>query len=672
MEKDRILKSLEKLFVYFYTTVIKDPYLSNFFSSFEQLPELVESQSEYLYKALFDSGDTFRLYKKVGDIHWKLKIHEDYMFEMIEFIRKNIESLNFYGEVEIDDTELEKTFLDIKNANAKSYIEGILSETARIFSFLKSASFIIEHYYSFAKRLLASVESGDFSSVKEFLHRECAVTEWFKTPAFSVMFYTHETIVPVFQFFHKNSHDYAKLLIGYLESGDYIKALRMARLFAASSHLFVLYGIYLFSQWEKNKEKIFFSFLTDPKFAEKIVSFIVTPSSKKDFTDPIFREFSKALIDHVNEHYSKDIFGFELSGRIYFVSRIEEEIRDLSNLKRAIDEVKRELKDRQDIEKTLSFKLVQVNVKSVRDRFKFDPHKLSLFFELAANRFLDEKGTYFVVNHRHIEEIWKEVNEIVRYECLVDRLILAKRDESCEGYFTSDVGFEMYAQRIVDITTGEDFGAECLLRIKTNDELIPAKKFVDFVKDKNLTKELDLKVLDLVSREIKRIKKVKKVFVNLFPSSYTDLAILRKIKRLGEISKDVGVDVVFEITEYESTKNKNILSIIDSLDVDIALDDFGSGYTNFERVASLSSKENVRFLKIDGEIVKNILSNRYFKDVVEIITYMANRLSKDIIYEFVENNEIAEILKDIAKNLGVKALAQGYYFAKPEPIENLF
>ena len=672
MEKDKILKSFEKLFVYFYTTVIKDPYLSNFFSSFEQLPELVRSQSEYLYRALFENDDTFRLYRKVGDIHWKLKIHEDYMFEMIEFIKKNVESMNFYGEVEVEDSELERAFLDIKNANAKSYIEGILSETARIFSFLKSASFIIEHYYSFVKRLLSAVESEDFSSVKEFLHKECVIAEWFKTPAFSVMFYTRETIVPVFQFFHKNSHDYATLLVGYFENGDYIKALRMARLFAASSHLFVLYGIYLFSQWEKNKDNIFFSFLTDPKFSEKVVSFIVTPSSKKDFADPVFKEFSRELVNRVNEHYAKDIFGFELNGKIYFVSRMEEEVRDLSNLKRAIDEVKTELRNRQDVDKTLSFKLVQVNVKSLRDRFRFDPHKLSLFFELAAKRFLEEKGTYFVVGYRHIEEIWREVEEIIRYECLVDTLILGKRDESCRDYITSDVKFEMYVQRIVDIKTGEDFGAECLLRIRTKNELIPAKEFVDFVKDKNLTKELDLKVLDLVSQHIRRVKRVKKIFINLFPSSYTDIAVLKKIEKLGKISKEIGVGVVFEITEYESTKNKNILNIIDSLDVDIALDDFGSGYTNFERVASLSSKDNVRFLKIDGEIVRNILSNRYFKDVVEIITYMANRLGKDVIYEFVENKEVVDTLRGITKDLGVKALAQGYYFAKPEPIENLF
>ncbi len=672
MERDRILESFERLFVYFYTTVIKDPYLSNFFSSFEQLPELVKSQSKYLYKALFDDVDAFELYKEVGDVHWKLKIHEDYMFEMIDFIKRNIESLSFYGEVDVDDAKLEKVFKDVKNANAKSYIEGILNETTRIFSFLKGASFIIENYYSFVKELLAAVESGDFSYVKEFLHRECAITEWFKTPAFSVMFYTHETVVPVFQFFHKNSHDYAVLLITYLESGDYIKALRMARLFAINSHLFILYGIYLFSQWEKNKESIFFSFLTDPKFSEKVVSFVVTPSSKKDYADPIFKEFSEALISHVNECYAKDIFGFELNGKVYFVSRIEEEVRDLSKLKQAIEEIKKKLKSRQDIDKTLSFKLVQVNIKSIRDRFSFDAHKLSVFFELATNRFLEEKGTYFVVSRKHIEEIWKAVDEIMRYECLVDRLVLGKEDKSCEEYFAKDVDFKVYVQRIVDIKTKEDFGAECLLRIQTEDGLIPAKEFVDFVKDKNLTKELDLMVLDLVSKEIKKINKVKKIFVNLFPSSYTDLTVLKKIKKLKEISKEVGVDVVFEITEYESTKNKNILNIIDSLEVDIALDDFGSGYTNFERVAALSSKENVRFLKVDGEIIKNILTNRYFRDVVEIITYMANRLGKDIIYEFVENKEIADQLREITKDLNVKALAQGYYFAQPEPIENLF
>ncbi len=56
-----------------------------------------------------------------------------------------------------------------------------------------------------------------------------------------------------------------------------------------------------------------------------------------------------------------------------------------------------------------------------------------------------------------------------------------------------------------------------------------------------------------------------------------------------------------------------------------------------------------------------------FKAIVETITSLANKLGKNVIYEFIEDEELLSTLKKIGKG---SALGQGYFLGKPEPIEN--
>ena len=91
----------------------------------------------------------------------------------------------------------------------------------------------------------------------------------------------------------------------------------------------------------------------------------------------------------------------------------------------------------------------------------------------------------------------------------------------------------------------------------------------------------------------------------------------------------------------------------------IAIDDFGAGYSNFERLLDFEPD----ILKIDGSIVKNIAKDTYSRNVVETIVTFAKKQKIITIAEFVENEEIFNILYD----LGVD-YSQGYYFGEPKNI----
>ena len=129
----------------------------------------------------------------------------------------------------------------------------------------------------------------------------------------------------------------------------------------------------------------------------------------------------------------------------------------------------------------------------------------------------------------------------------------------------------------------------------------------------------------------------------------------------GYINKyDLGSKVIFEIVESEYIQDfnlvKNFVSIFRKKGVRIAIDDFGSGYSNFSHILELRPE----FIKIDGSLIQNILTDHDTFVLVEAIINFSKKLNIKIIAEFVSSKEIYEKLFE----LGVDEF-QGYYFSQP-------
>jgi len=124
--------------------------------------------------------------------------------------------------------------------------------------------------------------------------------------------------------------------------------------------------------------------------------------------------------------------------------------------------------------------------------------------------------------------------------------------------------------------------------------------------------------------------------------------------------------LTFEILEHESFKDYDnvtrFISRFKKLNVTIAIDDFGSGYSSLQRVLSLQPD----YLKIDGSIIRKITQNSTEKELVALITGLARTMGAKTVAEFVEDREIF----DLAKELGVDYF-QGYYLAPPAPLEEI-
>ncbi|MCF6310752.1 MAG: EAL domain-containing protein [Sulfurimonas sp.] len=121
-------------------------------------------------------------------------------------------------------------------------------------------------------------------------------------------------------------------------------------------------------------------------------------------------------------------------------------------------------------------------------------------------------------------------------------------------------------------------------------------------------------------------------------------------------------NIVFEILESDKIENyerlNKFIKEMKRYGCKIAIDDFGSGYSNFSHILEL----NADYLKIDSSLVKLVTKDENSRVIVKTIINFASNLDLKTIAEFVEDKESLDLLE----TMGVDFI-QGYYIGKPEP-----
>jgi len=118
--------------------------------------------------------------------------------------------------------------------------------------------------------------------------------------------------------------------------------------------------------------------------------------------------------------------------------------------------------------------------------------------------------------------------------------------------------------------------------------------------------------------------------------------------------------LTIELLETEDFQNYEIVlnfcQKLKEYKIKIAIDDFGSGYSNFAHALKLP----VNYLKIDASLISHIDKDIYSKIMVETIVDLAKKLEIETIAEFVATKEIFDVVKEVGVDY-----AQGYYLGKP-------
>ena len=260
-------------------------------------------------------------------------------------------------------------------------------------------------------------------------------------------------------------------------------------------------------------------------------------------------------------------------------------------------------------------------------------------------------------DHKDYIVFYDELDKFREYE---NNMLWTKKLKSA---FIND-NIEVYFQPLVNNRTLKVDKYECLVRLIDEDGKVVAPYFfLDISKKSNQYTKLTKIVLE---KSFQKFEYLPFEFsVNI---SYEDIESPNFLDFIKDLLKkyDVKNRVVFEILEDESIKNYNLLiSFVDdvkALGCKVAIDDFGSGYSNFEHLL----KMNIDYLKIDASLIKNIATNENSYKITKTIIEFAKNLNLKTIAEFVENEEIFNIVRKLGADY-----SQGYFFSAPISAPNV-
>lgn len=220
--------------------------------------------------------------------------------------------------------------------------------------------------------------------------------------------------------------------------------------------------------------------------------------------------------------------------------------------------------------------------------------------------------------------------------------------------------FIPYFQPILNSFTGKVEKYESLLRmVDEHGQVIPPGKFLEIAKNSKYYYHMTR----LMTQQSMAIFKDRheSFSINISALDIENKAMRDFLIECLQKSPDVARRMIFEIVEQEGVKYLDILKEFitqaKAHGVKIAIDDFGSGYSNFSMLMDM----DVDFIKIDGSLIRKISTDATSRSVVETIHMFAKKNAIDTIAEFVENEEIYNILKEIGINY-----CQGYYIGKPD------
>ncbi len=349
----------------------------------------------------------------------------------------------------------------------------------------------------------------------------------------------------------------------------------------------------------------------------------------------ILKEFSKKL-KSIADMFNYSIY--RIAGDEFaFVKECNDDVEsikdEIKKIEKRIDEIVIKL-DKYDIEVSLG---VTMGIAACDKNLLLE--KADMALKYAKNH----QFSFAFYSKRHKTE--EEFQDYIKWQKILKRVVNQK---SVVPYF------QPIADNNLNIVK-----YECLMRIADGDTIYnpsqflkPAKdlrfylalsrimfeKCFDYFKDKSVSFSVNVSVNDIVNEEMANF-------------------IVEKIENFTDAKR-----VIVEITETESIENfdetLNFINKIRKAGAKIAIDDFGSGYSNFEYIIKLKPD----YLKVDGSLVKTIDTDRDVYLATKTIVKLAKEIQIKTIAEFVCNETIFEIAKDIGFDE-----FQGYFIGKPTP-----
>lgn len=232
---------------------------------------------------------------------------------------------------------------------------------------------------------------------------------------------------------------------------------------------------------------------------------------------------------------------------------------------------------------------------------------------------------------------------------------------------------ELHYQPIIDLGRGGVLGFEALMRWTHKEEgFISPGVFIPIAEKSGLIVEASKWALKEACAALGRIEKAvgndKPIYMSVNFSSH-DFAEEDFVSNLLRTIGDSAIEphqIKLEITErlliQQPDNAKDTLQACRNAGVGIAIDDFGTGYSSLSYLYYFP----ISILKIDQSFIRAMYKEDRSMELVKSIVGLGKNMALDIVAEGVEDIEEARLLQDMGCDS-----AQGYYFARPMPEEQV-
>ena len=216
---------------------------------------------------------------------------------------------------------------------------------------------------------------------------------------------------------------------------------------------------------------------------------------------------------------------------------------------------------------------------------------------------------------------------------------------------------------------GKTIGAEALVRwIHPEEDIRPPFSFIPVFEKNGMIAEVDRYIWRKSCEILARWQKEGKdlfISVNISPKDFYLLDVPATLKGLVEEYRVKPERLRLEITETmmmnEAEAHMEILRDLQAAGFFIEMDDFGSGYSSLNLLREMP----VDVLKIDMVFLQKASQNLRAKVIVEEVIALARKLGIVSLTEGVETKKQYDTLMEMGCQM-----YQGYYFAKPMPVED--
>lgn len=224
--------------------------------------------------------------------------------------------------------------------------------------------------------------------------------------------------------------------------------------------------------------------------------------------------------------------------------------------------------------------------------------------------------------------------------------------------------FEIHYQPLVAQSDRSIVGFEALLRISDKDgRPISPDEFIPVAEESGLIQRLGWQMFTKAIAAAKHWPDDISISINLSPSQFKCGDVDEMVEHFLKQHDFPASRLELEITESLLIDNEecvtNQLIALKQMGVAIAMDDFGTGYSSLGYLW----KYDFDKLKIDRVFLEAFdFENDRYKEIIETILTLGERLGLKITVEGVENERHTEMLDQMSCDY-----YQGYYFGRPMP-----